>query len=39
MLVSLYRVSVGVVPAPPDEVNTAERFQEFLAQRPDLAMS
>ena len=30
MLVRLYRVVVGVVPAPPEDANTAERFQQFL---------
>jgi len=39
MLVRLYRVVVGVVPAPPEDVNTTERFQQFLAMRPDLATS
>jgi len=39
MLVRLYRVVVGVVPAPPEDVNTAERLQGFLAMRPDLALS
>jgi len=39
MLVLLYRVVVGVVPAPPADVNTAERLQGFLATRPDLALS
>jgi len=37
MLVLLYRVVVGVVPAPPKDVNTAERLQLFLAMSPDLA--
>jgi len=35
MLVRLYRVFAGVVLAPPEDVNTAERIQEFLAMRPD----
>ena len=39
MLVRLYRVFVGVVPAPPEDVNTVERLQGFLAMRPDLALS
>jgi len=39
MLVRLYRVDVGVVPAPSEDVNTAERLQGFLAIRPDLALS
>jgi len=39
MLVRLYRVVVGAVPAPPEDVNTAERLQVFLAMRPDLALS
>jgi len=39
MLVRLYRVVVGVVPAPPEDVNTAERLQGFLAMRPDLELS
>jgi len=26
MLVRLYRVAVGVVPAPPEDVNTSERL-------------
>jgi len=39
MLVRLYRVVVGVVPAPPENVNTSERLQGFLAMRPDLALS
>jgi len=39
MLVRLYRVVVGVVPAPPGDVNTSERPQGFLAMRPDLALS
>jgi len=34
MLVRLYRVVVGVLPAPPEDVNTAERLQGFLAMRP-----
>ena len=38
MLVRLYRVVVGVVPAPPEDVNTAESLQGFLAMRPDLAL-
>jgi len=38
MLVRLYRVVVGVVPAPPEHVNTSERLQGFLAMRPDLAL-
>jgi len=37
MLVRLYRVVVGVVPAPPEDVNMAERLQQFMAMRPDLA--
>ena len=36
MLVRLYR---DVVPAPPEDVNWAERFQQVLAMRPDLALS
>jgi len=39
MLVRLYRVVVGVVPAPPKDVNTAQRFQLYLAMRPDLETS
>jgi len=39
MLVRLYRVDVGVVPAPSEDVNTAERLQGFLAIRTDLALS
>jgi len=39
MLVRLYRVVVGVVPAPPEDVNTAERLKGFLAMRPDLVIS
>jgi len=39
MLVRLYRVAVGVVRAPPEDVNTSERLQGFLAMRPDLALS
>jgi len=39
MLVRLYRVVVGAVPAPPEDVKTAERLQGFLAMRPDLALS
>ena len=39
MLVRLYRVVVGVVPAPPENVNTAERLPGFLAMRPDQALS
>jgi len=39
MLVRLYRVVVGVVPAPPEDVNTSERLQGFLEMRPDLALS
>jgi len=39
MLVRLYRVVVGVVPAPPEDFNTSERLQGFLAMRPDLALS
>jgi len=39
LLVRLYRVAVGVVPAPPEIVNTSERLQGFLAMRPDLALS
>ena len=35
----LYRIVAGVVPAPPQDVNTAERLQKFLAMRPDLATS
>jgi len=37
--VHLYRAVVGVVPAPPEDVNTVERFQQFLAIPPDLATS
>jgi len=39
MLVRLYRVVVGVVPTPPEDVNTSERLQGFLAMRPDLELS
>jgi len=39
MLMRLYRVVVGVVPAPPEDVNSSERLQGFLAMRPDLALS
>jgi len=39
MLVRLYRVAMGVVPAPPEDFNTSERLQGFLAMRPDLALS
>jgi len=39
MLARLYRVVVGVVPAPPEDVNTADRLQQFMAMRPDLAAS
>jgi len=39
MLVRLYRVVVGVVPAPPEDVNTSKRLQGFLAMSPDLALS
>jgi len=39
MLVRLYRVVVGVMPAPPEDVNTAERLPGLLAMRPDLALS
>jgi len=39
MLVRLYPVVVGVVPAPLEDVNTAERVQGFLAMRHDLALS
>ena len=39
MPVHLYRVVVGVVPAPPEDVNTSERLLGFLAMRPDLALS
>jgi len=39
MLVRLYRVAVGVVPAPLEDVNTSERLQGFLAMRPDMALS
>jgi len=35
----LYRLVVGVVSAPPEDVNTSERLQGFLAIRPDLALS
>jgi len=35
--VRLYRVVVGVFPAPPENVNTAERLQQFVAMRHDLA--
>jgi len=38
MLVRLYRVTVGVVAALPEDVNTSERLQGFLAMRPDLAL-
>jgi len=37
MLMRLYRVFVGVLPAPPEGVNTAERLQQFMVMRPDLA--
>jgi len=39
MLVRLFRVFVGVVSAPPEDVNTSQRLQEFLAMRSDLALS
>jgi len=39
MSVRLYRVVVGVGPAAPEAVNMAERLQQFLAMRPDLAMT
>jgi len=39
MLMRLSRAVVGVVPGPPEDVNTTERFQKFLAMRPDLATS
>ena len=39
MLVRLYRVVVGVVPAAPEDVKMAERLQQFMAMRPDLAKS
>jgi len=39
MLVRLYRVVLGVVTAPPEDVNTSERLQWFLATRPHLALS
>jgi len=35
MLVRVYWVVVGVVPPPRQDVNTAERLQEFLAMLPD----
>jgi len=35
----MYRVVVSVVRAPPEDVNKAESFQQFLAMRPDLARS
>ena len=38
MLVRLYRVAVGVVQAPPEDVNTSERLHGILAMRPDLAL-
>ena len=37
MLVRLYRVFVVVLPAPPENVNTAERLEQFIAMRSDLA--
>jgi len=39
IFVRLYRVVVGIVPAPPKDVNTAERLQQFMAMCPDLATS
>jgi len=39
MLMRLSRAVVGVVPGPLADVNTTERFQKFLAMRPDLATS
>ena len=39
MLVRSYRVVVGFVPAPPEDVNTAKRRQGILAMRLDLALS
>jgi len=39
MLVRLYMVVVGVVPAPPEDSNPAERLQGFLDMRIDLALS
>jgi len=39
MLVRLCRDVMGFVPAQPKDFNTAERFQQFLAMRPDLAES
>ena len=39
MLVHLYRGVEGVVPAQPEDANTAERLQQFLAMRPDLVLS
>jgi len=39
LLLRLYRVAVGVVPAPPEDVDMSERLQGFLAMRPDLALS
>ena len=39
MLVRLYSVVVGVVPAPPEDVSTTERFQQFQDMRLDLATS
>jgi len=39
MLVRFYWVVVRVVPVPPEDVKSAERFQKFLAMRPDLALS
>jgi len=39
MLVRLYRVAVGAVPAPPEDVNTSERLQGFLAMRLDPELS
>jgi len=39
LLVRLYRVDMGVVSAPPEDLNTSVRLQGFLGMRPDLALS
>jgi len=39
MLVRLYRVVVGIVPAPPEDNNTEERLRGFLDMRHNLALS